>query len=42
MFSYLLRAQVSYCVNAEQWMSFGGLRSAHAVLDDIEAYLIEE
>jgi len=31
----------AYRVSAEQWMSFGGLHSAHAVLDDIEQYLAE-
>lgn len=29
-------------VSAEHWMSFGGLASANAVLDDVERYLTEE
>lgn len=37
-----VQAGQAYRVNAEQWMIFGGLRSAHAVLDDIETYLTEE
>lgn len=30
----------AYRVSAEHWMSFGGLASANAVLDDVERYLI--
>jgi len=37
-----VQAGQAYRVDAEHWMSFGGLRSAHAVLDDIEEYLTEE
>jgi iron complex transport system substrate-binding protein len=36
-----VQAGRAYRVNAEQWMSFGGLHSAHAVLDDLEEYLAE-
>jgi iron complex transport system substrate-binding protein len=36
-----VRGGRAYRVNAEHWMSFGGLRSAHAVLDDLERYLAE-
>lgn len=36
-----VQADESYRVNAEHWMSFGGMRSANAVLDDIEQYLTE-
>lgn len=35
------QAGQAYRVDAEHWMSFGGLHSAHAVLDDIEEYLTE-
>ena len=31
----------AYRVSAEQWMSFGGLASANAVLDDVEQYLTQ-
>ncbi|MEM8529507.1 MAG: iron-siderophore ABC transporter substrate-binding protein [Chloroflexota bacterium] len=36
-----VEADEAYRVNAEHWMSFGGMRSANAVLDDIEQYLTE-
>jgi iron complex transport system substrate-binding protein len=36
-----VQAGRAYRVNAEHWMSFGGLRSAHAVLDDIESLLMQ-
>jgi iron complex transport system substrate-binding protein len=36
-----VQAGRAYRVNTEHWMNFGGLRSAHAVLDDVERYLAE-
>lgn len=36
-----VQASRAYQVNAEQWMSFGGRHSAHAVLDDLEQYLAQ-
>ncbi|MCG8351263.1 MAG: iron-siderophore ABC transporter substrate-binding protein [Chloroflexales bacterium] len=38
-----VQAGEAYRVNTAHWMGFGGLRSANAILDDVEAYLtIEE
>jgi iron complex transport system substrate-binding protein len=34
-----VQAEQAYRVNASQWMSFGGLSSAHAVLDDLFTYV---
>lgn len=36
-----VQAGQAYRVNTEHWMSFGGLHSAHAVLDDLAQYLAE-
>ncbi|MEM7125953.1 MAG: iron-siderophore ABC transporter substrate-binding protein [Chloroflexota bacterium] len=35
------QAGEAHRVNAQHWMSFGGMRSAYSVLDDIEALLTE-
>jgi hypothetical protein len=32
----------AYRVDVAQWMNFGGLRSAHLVLDDVEEHLTRE
>jgi iron complex transport system substrate-binding protein len=38
-----VQAGEAYRVDTTHWMGFGGLRSANAILDDVETYLtIEE
>ncbi len=36
-----VQAGEAYRVNPDHWMNFGGLHSAHAVLDDLEKYLTQ-
>ncbi|MEM7033496.1 MAG: iron-siderophore ABC transporter substrate-binding protein [Chloroflexota bacterium] len=36
-----VKAGRAYRIDAQHWMSFGGMRSAYSVLDDLEQYLTE-